>query len=206
MCASSLGEASHASHPVELARLLKTMDQPEFGDPQRQIAVTSRFGLINLDVMRTVHRPQQVAVAVGHLDRRKLAVGIVRIMARGFVQMNPADRWRVDGLVSPSNQFAVEERLKLVANDRSLGQPKDQARANLGINQEQFELFAEHAVVAAFGLFEPFEVFFQVGLVEPRRAVEPLQLTARGIALPIRAGDRQQSKCTDRAGRGYVWP
>ena len=127
-------------------------------------------------------------------------------MARGLVQMDVADDRRVDRLIAAADQLAVEEVLQFAADDRPLGQPEDQARADRRVDHEQFELLAQHAVVAALGLFDLLQVVVQVLLAEEGGAVEPLQLLARGVALPIGPGHREQLEGPDRAGRGHVRP
>ena len=54
-----LGEAAHAGHAVEFAGLLEAIDGAELGQANRQIAVAALLGLVDLDVMRAVHRLEQ---------------------------------------------------------------------------------------------------------------------------------------------------
>ena len=65
-----LGEAADAGQPRELARLLVAVDRAELGQPQRQIAVAPRLRGVDLDVVRAVHRLEQV-----FLDSRRSARG-----------------------------------------------------------------------------------------------------------------------------------
>ena len=51
-----LGEAADAGHAVQLARLLEAIDRAELGQPQRQLAIAPRLGLVDRDVVRAVHR------------------------------------------------------------------------------------------------------------------------------------------------------
>ena len=113
-----LREAAHPRHAVQLARLLETMHRAELGQPQRQVAVAPRLRLVDRDVVRAVHRPQQIALAFGHFDRRKLRVLVIRIMARGLVQMHVADHRRVDRLIAAADQLGVEEVLQFVPHRR----------------------------------------------------------------------------------------
>ena len=70
---------------------------------------------------------------------------------------------------------------------------------------EQLQLLAEHAVIAALGLFELLQVGVEFGLIEERGRVQPLQLLAIGVPFPIRAGDREQlERPADMAGAGNV--
>ena len=61
-------------------------------------------------------------------------------------------------------------------------------------------------MVAALGLFDLPQVVFQFLLGEEGGAVEPLQLLARGVALPVGPGHREQLERADRAGAGHVRP
>ena len=59
-----LGEAADAGHAGQLAGLLEAIDGAELGEPHRQVAVAARLRLVDLDVVRTVHRLEQVAFLV----------------------------------------------------------------------------------------------------------------------------------------------
>ncbi len=56
-----LGEAAHARQPAQLAALLEAIDIAELRQSQRQVAVTAHLRFINHDMMRAVHRLQQIA-------------------------------------------------------------------------------------------------------------------------------------------------
>ena len=55
-----LREAADAEHAVEFARLLVAINGAELGQPHRQVAVAPRLGLVDLDVVRAVHRLEQI--------------------------------------------------------------------------------------------------------------------------------------------------
>ena len=109
-----LREAAHAGHAAEFAGFFPAVDGAEFGQPYGQIAIAVRVAGVNADVMRAVHRLEQVAVdfaffhAVGQIgaaatllgklieilpvdQRRELALAIVRVMTAGLIQIEPAD-------------------------------------------------------------------------------------------------------------------
>ena len=67
---------------------------------------------------------------------------------------------------------------------------------------EQFELFAQDAVVALLRLLDMAQVRVEVFLRKECGTVEALQLLAAGVVLPVRAGDAQQLERADLAG---VW-
>ena len=201
-----LGEAADPGHPVQLARLLVAVHRAEFGQPQRQIAIAPRLRLEDLDVVRAIHRPEQIPLAFLQFDRRELAVLVVGKMAGDFVQVDVADHGGVHRQVFPPQQLVVEEVFQLAANDRPLGQPEDQPGAHGGVDEEQFELLSQRAMVAPFRLFDLFQVGVEVLLVEQGGAIEPLQLLSPGVALPIGAGDGEEFEGPDRAARGTCGP
>ena len=126
-------------------------------------------------------------------------------MARGLIQLDLADVGSVDGLVAALDQLFANEAFEQAADHGSLGQPQHQALPDhVRIGGEQFQLLAEHAMVAALGLFDHCHVLVELGLARTRRCRKPLQLLARGVPLPIGAGDRQQLERADRAGAGNV--
>ena len=54
-----LREAAHAGHAVQFAGLLVAIDGAELGQADGQIAIAARLRLVNVDVMRAVHRLEQ---------------------------------------------------------------------------------------------------------------------------------------------------
>ena len=63
-----LREASDTGQTADLARLLPAIDGSEFGQSHRQVTIAPLFGGVDFDVMRAVHRPQQVTVDVAALQ------------------------------------------------------------------------------------------------------------------------------------------
>ena len=62
-----LGEAADPGQPRQLARLLVAIDRAKLRQPHRQLAVAPRLGRVNLDVVRAVHRLEQVFLEVAGL-------------------------------------------------------------------------------------------------------------------------------------------
>ena len=58
-----LGEAADAGQAGELAGLLVAVDGAELGQPDGQVAIAARLGGVDLDVVRAVHRLEQVFLA-----------------------------------------------------------------------------------------------------------------------------------------------
>ena len=125
-------------------------------------------------------------------------------MAAGFVQVHAADVRRVDRLIAAGQQLALDEILQDRTHRRALGQPQAQPGAHVGLDAEQLQLLAQHAMVAAFGLFQLFQVLVEFLFAEPSRAVQPLQLPVAGVAFPVGAGDRQHFERLDLARVRHV--
>jgi len=157
-----LGEAADPRHAAELTRLLVAVDGAELGQPQRQILVAVRPGLVDHRVVRAVHRLQEILLVVAHHDRLELAVGIVRIVARDLVEIDLADVRRVHGLVAAGREFLTDERFQRAAQHRPLRHPEHEPGADERACREEIELLAEHAVVAAAGLFERGEMGVEI--------------------------------------------
>ncbi len=149
-----LSESANACHAAEFARLLVAIHRAEFGQAHGQLAITARLALVNHDVVRAVHRLEEVFLLVGHHDRLELAVGVIGIVAGDLVQLNAADVRRIDRHVAAADQLLFDERLEQPADHGALRQPENQAAADKRACCEQLQLLAEHAMVAALGLFD----------------------------------------------------
>ena len=239
-----LGEAADAGQARQLARLLVAVDRAELGQPHRQVAVAPRLGGVDLDVVRAVHRLEQVFLAhavlldvadpPGRVERpvvskhgvgdrlgsdvgarasargcppcragrfwaasssvavlqavdqrhgrrrraaggRELRILVIRIVAAGLVELDLADVRGVDRLIAALDQLVLQEVLEDAADDRPLGHPEDQARADQGRDREQVQLLAELAVVALLRLLDLGEVGVELLLVEEGGAVDALE-------------------------------
>ena len=159
-----LREAADPRHAAEFARLLVAVDRAKLGQPQRQVLVAVRPGLVDHRVVGAVHRLEQVLLVIAHHDRLELAVGVVGIVAGDLVEVDLADVGRVDGLVAAGREFFADEGLERGPERRPLRHPEHEAGADERAGREQVELLAEHAVVAAAGLFEGGQVGIEISL------------------------------------------
>src|SRR5947209_16304442 len=87
--------------------------------------------------------------------------------------------------------------LELFADDRQVGEPKHQTRAELLVDAEELELFPEDAMVAPLDLLKPLQVIVELLLIGPHRAVDALQLRVALVPAPVRTGDRQELERAD---------
>ena len=133
------------------------------------------------DVVRAVHRLEHVALdgAFGHargqlgaaaafvgqffqvvaLDQRRvLAVGVVREVPRGAVQVQLADVRGEHLAVALALQVLADELLQLVAHHRAFGLPQHQALAHHLVDLKEPQLAADHPVVAGLGFFQLFQM------------------------------------------------
>ena len=210
-----LGEAADAGHAAEFAGLFPAIDGAELGEAHGQVAVGVVVAREDLDVVRAVHRLEQVAfvaavrqavdeggaggVLVGEFfqhvalgDGRILAFLVVGEVAGGPVEIELADVRGEDLRVALLVEFLGDEVLQLAADERAFRLPEDEALADHFIDVEKPELLAEAAVVALLRFFEAVEVLFQQLLAFERGAVEPLELALRFIAQVERRRDRHQ--------------
>src|SRR5690606_13596303 len=57
-----LSQTAHAQHAIQLAGLFVSIDGAEFKQPYRQVTIAARCGLVDFDVVRAVHRLQQITL------------------------------------------------------------------------------------------------------------------------------------------------
>src|SRR6266581_3341695 len=121
-------------------------------------------------------------------------------MPRALVDLLVRDMRRVDERVAALAMDLAPPGLELLADYREIRQPQHKTGPELLVDAEQFELLAEHAVIAPFDLLESLQVIVKLPLVRPHRAVNALQLRISFVAAPVRAGDRQELERTDLSG------
>src|SRR5512132_1106780 len=107
------------------------------------------------------------------------------------------DVWRVDERVAALVMDLAPPRLELLAHDREVREPKNQAGAKLLVDAEELELLAQDAVIALLDLLEALQVPIELLLIRPDRPVDPLELRVALVAAPVRAGDREQLERAD---------
>src|SRR5690606_38504004 len=82
--------------------------------------------------------------------------------------------------------------------------PQNQPGTDDRVGGKQFQLFAQHTVVAAFGFFNELEVLLELFLGEERGGVDALQLLPLGVPFPVGTGNAQQLEGPDGPGTGNV--
>ncbi len=97
------------------------MHGAELGQPHGQLAIAARHRLIDLAVMRAVHRLEDVSLAVGVLDRLEHAFLVVRKSGRRFDRGRPC---RCSGCRrdrSRGHQLVANEVFELLTDLEPLG-------------------------------------------------------------------------------------
>ena len=177
-----LGEPAHPGHAAEFAGLLPAIDGAELGQPNRKVAVRMVVAGEDPDVVRAVHRLEQVAlvgsvrqtvdqggatrVLVGEFfqhvafgDGRVLAFLIVREMAGRAVEVEFADVRSEHLRISLFVEFRSDELLQRAAHQRAFRFPQHQPLAHHLVDVKQAHLPAKSAVVALLRLLQAVQVF-----------------------------------------------
>src|SRR5262245_21453399 len=203
-----LREPARPHQPVRDARTFVAIDRAVFGQPHRQVAVRPLARSVNLDVERAVHRLEPVfyPLVLLILQPRIEHILVHLQMAGDSEQFRLRDVRRVDEAVAASVKLVVQELLDDLANQRAVRMPQDQTRPDQVADAEQVKLRPQAPVIALLGLFLLLDPFVKLFLREERRAVDALHLLARFVALPVRAGDREQLDRLDLARRRDVRP
>src|SRR5579871_1505509 len=113
---------------------------------------------------------------------------------------------RVHRLIAALEQFFLDERFQKPPDGCSFRHPQDQSAAGHGTDGEEPQLLAEYPVITLAGFLQLMKIRVEVFLVEKRSPVEPLELLAAGVVLPVSAGNAQEFESADLAGMRNVWP
>ena len=198
-----LGEATHPHQAVQGAGALVAIDRAQFAPADGELAVAVLVGVVHPDVKGAVHRLELVQDLVDlHRGIHVLAVEIE--VPGGLPEILAGDVRGVQQLVAVAVVFVLPVVLEEPAQQRAAGLPENQSRADLVLDGEQTELFAEFAVITLAGLFEAGEVLLQVFFVGKGGAVDAGEHLAFFVAAPVRAGNPQQFEDLEPGGIGYV--
>ena len=218
-----LREAANAGHAADFAGLFPAIDGAEFGEAHGHVAVAVWAACEDANVMRAVHRLQEIAVNLtllhaihqvaaaaalfGELaelvmfhQRRILALAVIGEVTAGAVQIKLADVRREDLAVALLAQFVADECLQLLANDSTVGRPQDQALADHFINVEEAQLLTEHAVIALLGFVEQGDVRCKFFLRGEGGSVHAGEAIAGFVAFPIAGSEAGDFERADLSG------
>src|SRR5229473_3274674 len=194
-----LRKAANAQQAVQDAAALVAIDGAEFGETHGKIAVAVKLGFINENVARAVHGLELVP-GFFNFDRPEHAVLVEIGVAAGLPEVETHDVRGVDEVVAAFEKFISQPVFDDFADQAALGMPEDQARTGFVLDAEEFELGAELAMIAAFGLFEAMEVFVQLFFGEEASGVNALELRVAFLAFPVGAGDIHELEGLDALG------
>ena len=134
-------------------------------------------------------------------ERRILRVGVIRVVTRGAVEFEPPDVRGEDLLVALAAELLADEILQFLADDRTLGCPENQARADGLVDMEKLQLASEFAVIALARLFLHDAPFLELLGGRKGDSVNALKLRILLVALVVGAGHRGESEGPDLPGR-----
>ena len=199
-----LGEAADASHAAELAGLFVAIDLAEFGEAHGEFPIAAGFGGVNLDVVRAIHRLEQILLVVGDFDGGVLAVLVKREVPGNLVKLDAADVRGIDGSVAALEEFVLHEGLEFGAKHAALGHPKDQAGAHKLRDGEEAHLLANLAMIALARFLLLLKPGVEIGFVVEGGAVKALELRVLFVAAEIGGGDLEQLEGLHVAGAHHV--
>ncbi len=196
-----LDETPHPKKPVERSRGFVAVADPELGEAEGELAVTSEALVEDLDVGRAVHGLDRklpiLRTGYEHLGRELL--GVSRAFPEAPVEEHRGVHLRVAVFGKTFTHVvldpAVEHPAALV--------PEDHPRRLL-LEMEEVHEPAEAAVVALFGLGETGEVSLEVFLTRPSRPVDARQHRPAVVASPVGAGELGQAKDLETPRVGHM--
>ena len=111
-------------HPGERARALVAPVVADLGDPQGQVSIAAKLGLIDDDVMRAVDGPELELLAVLELHRRVHVLGVELRVSALPKQVEPRDVGCPHVLIPARELFVDDESFELAADGRPVRQPQ----------------------------------------------------------------------------------
>ncbi len=193
------------------AVLLVAVHRAELGQAHRQVAVAALLELVDLDVERAVHRLDVVLLYIGVVARALLdlhagehAVFVEAQMPRRLPEDRTAHMGRIDDLVAGLVVFLAPVFLDRHADARALREPVHEPGTDLLRDGEQFQLLAQKAMVALFGLFFAGEDGVEFGLILRHDAVDALEHLVLLVAAVVATGHAGQFHDADLLGVLHV--
>ena len=202
-----LREAAHPQHSRQFAALFIAVHRPELGVTNGQIAVGAHIAGIDHDVVRAVHRLENIRFAVLlALHQREHFAVVVGKVARLLVKAGVADVGRDDPLIAAPELLGLHEVNERVPQCCAFREPQRKTRPDFVGKDEQAEFASENAVVALFGLFQPVQVVGEFLFGGPRRAINAREHLVLFAATPVCARRVQQFEVFEQSGMLDVRP
>ena len=204
-----LGEGAHAHDAMQRPRRLVAVDDAEFGQAQRQLAIGAQAVLEDLDVAGAVHRLDGVDALVFLLcvvagRARHEHVFAIPAPVAGDLPQLLVEHLRCADLLVVGGEAAAHVGDQGLVDGPPLGVPEHRARPFL-LEVEEVHLARQLAMVALLGFLELLDIGVELFPPGEGGAVDARQHRLGRVATPIGAGDLHQlERVADLAGRGHV--
>src|SRR3989344_2273576 len=146
-----LRERADSQKSVELPRFFIAINRCVFSKVQRHFPITSWSCIINLKMMRTVHRLQNIFFLV---DLHRLKHGIILLPMSGlFIEFTFCDMWCPNKRKATLFFFSNEPIFQCAFQQCPFWHVQWKSGAYRGTNEKEFLLFPQLAVIAFFCFF-----------------------------------------------------
>ncbi len=188
---------------MEDARPLVAIDRPEFPIADGEVAIAAQMGFVDHDVVRAVHRLELILAAL-QLHGGEHVFAIVVDVAAGLPEIQARHVRRIDEFVPVLDVLLAPEILDEQPDGGAFRMPQHEPGADLILNGNQVQFFADFPVVAAFDFFQAGEVRIELGLGGERGSIDPLEHRVTFVAAPVGSGRIEKLEGADMAGRRQV--
>ena len=197
-------ELADPRQPGQGARHLVPVQHVEGAVADRQLAVGVLPHAVEQVMRGAVHRLEgEVVLPRLLVEHQEHVLPVLAPVPGALPEQLVVEQRRLDFLVARPLLQLADVVVDLPVDRRAPVGPERGARRG-GMEHEEVELLAQPPVVALARLLEPVEVGGEVLLLEPRRAVDPLQHLAALVAAPVRPGAVQQLEVLEPSGRRDV--
>ena len=118
-----LGQPSYSCHAAQFATLFIAVYGAKFSQTNGELPVAVVSCRKNLDMVRAVHRFEEIFLILISLNCWILAVLVIREMSRLFIEINAADVRCENGIIASLQKFILHEILQFSPYDCPLGHP-----------------------------------------------------------------------------------
>ena len=198
-----LGEGAHPHDAMNSTRGLVAVDDAEFGDFHRQVAIGFQAVLEDLHVPRTIHRLQgEDSFVLGLRDEHVLAKSLP--MAGSLPERAVEHLGRIHFDVAELALAPPHVGNQRLEQGPALRVPENRA-GPFFLKMEQIHFPPQAAMIPPLGFFQLLQIGRELICLGKGRCVDPLEHRLRRIAAPIGARDFHQFEgVADLARRGHM--
>ena len=172
------------------------MDETEFGEPQRQVAVAVELRAIDEHTAGAVHRLDRIVLFV---DLRRIHIfAIVEPVTGRLPQFTAENDRRADFTVPVAAMHFAPVVQEFIAQDHAV-RMKERESGSLFMQAKEIELAPKFPMVALFRFLKHMEVRVEFFLLFERRSVDALEHLILLAAAPVRARDALEPQRLDLA-------